>query len=159
MYVPSSELGLSYPSLSRQRVCPSPRYQRGGHTRLRMRGWGGPNSDDWIKSLALCFSVMQTNRNYIKPPMKLKIATESRLWRAHLAEGAYSSCGYYSWRRGGLFGANLNVLCTLLVHCKQDPSDVFPYMKRRKSFTFTWMQEFGTRPLSFISGNICFNFF
>jgi hypothetical protein len=53
VYVPSSQLGLSHP-LSRQRVCPSPRYQGGGHTRLRVRGWGSPNSDDWRKSLALC---------------------------------------------------------------------------------------------------------
>ena len=55
VYVPSSELGLSHP-LSRQRVCPSPRNQggRGVHTRLRVRGWESPNSDDWKKSLALC---------------------------------------------------------------------------------------------------------
>ncbi len=56
MYVPSSslELGLSHP-LSRHRVCPYPRNQRGGgHTRLRVRVWGSPNSDDWRKSLALC---------------------------------------------------------------------------------------------------------
>ncbi len=26
----------------------------GGHTRLRPRGWGSPNFDDWRKSLALC---------------------------------------------------------------------------------------------------------
>ncbi len=26
----------------------------GGHTRLRVRGWGSPNSDDWRKSLELC---------------------------------------------------------------------------------------------------------
>ncbi len=25
-----------------------------GHTHLRVRGWGSPNSDDWRKSLALC---------------------------------------------------------------------------------------------------------
>jgi hypothetical protein len=49
-YVPSLELGLFHP-LSRQRVCPSP---RGGHTRLQVRGWGSPNTDDWRKSLALC---------------------------------------------------------------------------------------------------------
>ena len=42
---------LSHP-LSRQRVCPSPR--GGGHTRLRVRGCGSPNSDDGRKSLALC---------------------------------------------------------------------------------------------------------
>ncbi len=54
VYVPSSDLGLSHP-LSRQRVCPSPRYQMGGgHTRLWVRGWGSLKSDDWRKSLALC---------------------------------------------------------------------------------------------------------
>jgi hypothetical protein len=52
VYVPSSKLGLSQP-LSRQRVCPSPQ-NRGGHTRLRVRGWGSPNSGDRRKSLALC---------------------------------------------------------------------------------------------------------
>jgi hypothetical protein len=26
----------------------------GGHTRLRVTGWGSPNSGDWRKSLALC---------------------------------------------------------------------------------------------------------
>jgi len=48
VYVPSSELqGLS-PPLSRQRVCPSHRNQRGGggHTRLWDRGGGSPNSDE-----------------------------------------------------------------------------------------------------------------
>jgi hypothetical protein len=28
--------------------------EAGAHTRLRVRGWGSPNSDDWRKSLALC---------------------------------------------------------------------------------------------------------
>ncbi len=36
--------------LSRQRVRPSPR-TRGGHTRLRVRGWGSSNSDEWRKKL------------------------------------------------------------------------------------------------------------
>ncbi len=55
VYVPSLELGLSHP-LSCQPVCPSPRNKGRGaqHTRLRVRGWGSPNSDDWRKSLALC---------------------------------------------------------------------------------------------------------
>jgi hypothetical protein len=26
----------------------------GGHTRLRLKGWGSPNSDDWRRNLALC---------------------------------------------------------------------------------------------------------
>jgi hypothetical protein len=54
VYVPSSESRLSQP-LSRQRVCPPPHNRGGGgYTRLRVRGWGSPNSDDWRKSLALC---------------------------------------------------------------------------------------------------------
>ncbi len=54
IYVPSSELGLSHP-FSRQRVCHYPRAKGAGeHTRLRVRGWRSPNSDDWRKSLVLC---------------------------------------------------------------------------------------------------------
>jgi hypothetical protein len=32
----------------------SPGNPRGEHTRLRVRGWGSPNSEDWRKSLILC---------------------------------------------------------------------------------------------------------
>jgi hypothetical protein len=50
--VPASELGLSRPP-SRQRACHSPHNQIGGgggrHSRLRLMGWGSPNSDDWRK--------------------------------------------------------------------------------------------------------------
>ena len=43
------------PPLLPQASVPSPADQRvGGHTRLRLKGWGSPNSDDWRKSLALC---------------------------------------------------------------------------------------------------------
>ncbi len=38
--VPSSELGPLQP-LSRERVCPPPE-PKGGHTRMRVRGWGVP---------------------------------------------------------------------------------------------------------------------
>ncbi len=41
-------------------LLPEPR-GGGGHTRLRGRGWGSPNSDDYRKSLALCFSVVDQN--------------------------------------------------------------------------------------------------
>ncbi len=35
--------------------CALPPGPKGGaHTRLRVRGWGSPNSNDWRKSLALC---------------------------------------------------------------------------------------------------------
>ncbi len=44
--VPSSELG---PPLTQASV--SPPEPRGGHTRLRVRGVGDPNSDDWRKNL------------------------------------------------------------------------------------------------------------
>jgi hypothetical protein len=50
VYGPSSELGLFHP-LSRQRASPR---NHGGHIRVRVRGWGSPNSNDWRKSLALC---------------------------------------------------------------------------------------------------------
>jgi hypothetical protein len=33
---------------------PLPPETGGGQTRLQVRGWGSPNSDDWRKSLALC---------------------------------------------------------------------------------------------------------
>jgi hypothetical protein len=49
--VPSSELGPSTP-LWQANV--SPGTKGGGHTPLRLTGWGSPNSDDWRKSLALC---------------------------------------------------------------------------------------------------------
>ncbi len=56
VYVPSSELGLSHPPFSPASVPLPPEPKGGGHTRLRVRGWGSPNSDDWRKSLA--FSLL-----------------------------------------------------------------------------------------------------
>jgi hypothetical protein len=51
VYVPSSELG----------VCPPPPEPGGGgHTSLRVRGWGSPSSDDVRKSLALCLLCVVT---------------------------------------------------------------------------------------------------
>jgi hypothetical protein len=41
------------PSLASE-CAPHPGTNGGGDTRLRVRGWGSPNSDDWRKSLALC---------------------------------------------------------------------------------------------------------
>ncbi len=54
--VPSSELGPHH-SLTRKRVCPpSGTKGDGGHTRLQVRGWGGPNSDEGTgeKACLLC---------------------------------------------------------------------------------------------------------
>ncbi len=46
--------------LSRKRVYPPPRnHQRGGgHTRLRVKWWGNPNSDDWRERLALALCLL-----------------------------------------------------------------------------------------------------
>ncbi len=49
-------IGTPPAPLSCKWVCPfppSPEPNR-GQTRLRVMGWGSPNSDDWRKSLALC---------------------------------------------------------------------------------------------------------
>ncbi len=50
----------------------------GGHTRLRVRGWVSPNSDDWRKSLALCllcgrdaYSGLSPSIYVIKSPKQL----------------------------------------------------------------------------------------
>ncbi len=46
-------IGTLPPPLS-PAIVPLPPEPKGGHTRLRGRGRGSPNSDDWRKSLALC---------------------------------------------------------------------------------------------------------
>jgi hypothetical protein len=56
-------IGTLPPLLSPASV-PLPPVQRGGgHARLRVGGWGSPNSDDWRKSLALCL-LCDVIRNY-----------------------------------------------------------------------------------------------
>jgi hypothetical protein len=57
--VPSLELGPSQPpcTTSPPSECTLPPGTKGGgglHTRLRVRGWASPNSDDWKESLVLC---------------------------------------------------------------------------------------------------------
>ncbi len=50
--------------LSRKRVCP-PRYQRGGNTRLRVRGWREPSLTTGAKaSWHSCYSVFHTVIQY-----------------------------------------------------------------------------------------------
>ncbi len=44
---------VSVPSLELGPPTPSPPW-RGVHTRLRARGWGSPNSDDWRETLVFC---------------------------------------------------------------------------------------------------------
>ncbi len=52
VYVPSLELGLS------PAIVPLPPEPKGGHSRLWVRDWGSPYSDDRRKSSALYFSVV-----------------------------------------------------------------------------------------------------
>ncbi len=59
VFVSSSELGPPDPSLASE-CAPTPRTGGGGHTRLRVRGWGSPNSPQRLEKklrsakLALC---------------------------------------------------------------------------------------------------------
>jgi hypothetical protein len=54
VYVPWFELEHSHPLSPASVPLPPEPKGGGGHTRLRVGGWGSPNSDDWRKSLALC---------------------------------------------------------------------------------------------------------
>ena len=47
-------IGTPPTPLSPASVPLSPVPKGGGHTRLRVRGWGSPNSDDLRKGIALC---------------------------------------------------------------------------------------------------------
>ncbi len=52
------------PTLSLASECaPPPGSKGGGDTRLRMRGWGSPNSSEWSKSLALCLLLGENHHS------------------------------------------------------------------------------------------------
>ncbi len=69
---------------------PSPSDQRvGGHTRLRLRGWGSPNSDDWRKSLALCLLCGR----YSHWSLEWVRGSQWRGWRGRLRPPAAGSPG------------------------------------------------------------------
>jgi hypothetical protein len=62
LFLQSSELGLSHP-LTYRRVGPPPFGSGGGgHTRLRKRGWGSPNSDEGTYPVVpvLCINRVST---------------------------------------------------------------------------------------------------
>ncbi len=65
MSVPSLELGPPPLPLPLASVSPTPTKEEGVHTRLRVRGWGSPNSDDWRESLVLCLLCRLTS--HIRP--------------------------------------------------------------------------------------------
>ncbi len=50
-------IGTLPPPLSPASVPLPPESKGGGHTRLRVRGWGSPNSDDWRKAEYSAYSV------------------------------------------------------------------------------------------------------
>ncbi len=54
---------------------PLPQNRGGGHTRLRVRGWGSPNSYDWKNSIALCTAnpAIRTVLNQITLPFNCLI--------------------------------------------------------------------------------------
>ncbi len=70
------------PSFSPASVPLPPEPKEGGHTRLRVRGRGSPNSDDWRKSLALCLLGVRNHRlRYIRVDVKaLVILPLSKDW-------------------------------------------------------------------------------
>ncbi len=55
-------IGTLPPPLSPATVAlpPETKMVRGGHTRLRVRGWGSPNPDDWRKAWHSAYSVVST---------------------------------------------------------------------------------------------------
>ncbi len=53
-------IGTLPPPLSPASVPLPPELKGGRHTRLRVRGWGSPNSEDWRKSLSLCLLCAPT---------------------------------------------------------------------------------------------------
>ncbi len=77
----------------------SPPNQGGGHIRLRVRGWGSPNSDDWNKSLALCLlcGVMGGRRGKLQ-------RSEWRPWRNYEKETQMKIVNIY--RRATCWGGS-----------------------------------------------------
>ncbi len=61
---PPAKIGTPPPPLSQPSVQPTPE-PKGGHSRLRVRGWGSPNSDDRRKAQHSAYSVCET----IGPPI------------------------------------------------------------------------------------------
>jgi hypothetical protein len=61
---------LPPPYLASECAPPPGTKEWGGHTRLRVRGWGSQNSDDWRKSLARCLlCVLCLYKLQKKPPV------------------------------------------------------------------------------------------
>jgi hypothetical protein len=63
-----------------QASVPLPPRTGGGHTRLRVRGWGRPISDDWRKSLPLCLYSVDVTKLFC-PTVISPIVTDCKLGR------------------------------------------------------------------------------
>ncbi len=75
--VPSSELGPPIPSPASECLLPPPpQSKEGEHPRLRVRGWGIPNSDDWRKSLAIQFCLLCD----CPPSFSLQVIFRELIW-------------------------------------------------------------------------------
>jgi hypothetical protein len=98
---PLVEIGTPHP-LSHECAPPPPPTKGGGHTRLRVREWRSPNSDDWRKSLALCLlCVYGTYKVYInfransfESLCKALIIVSSLQLRAYMYKGSVG-VGHY----------------------------------------------------------------
>jgi hypothetical protein len=64
---PLVQIGTPLPPLPLASVTPFPsRNQRGGHTHLWAKGWGGPNSDDWRTLSTLCMEKSRKSYSFFK---------------------------------------------------------------------------------------------
>ncbi len=82
------------PSLASE--CAPPPEQKGGPTRVRVRGWGSPNSDDWRKSVALWLLCDVYNQLQLPVSPKDDVQTLSHKVLAGWA---------WLWGDGGVFAA------------------------------------------------------
>jgi hypothetical protein len=84
-FCPIVRIGTSQP-LSRKRVCPPPGTKSGDTLSCGWRCGGGPNKDDWRKSLALCllYSVLFTIYSWDIEDFEVLKKKLKKLWMHNL---------------------------------------------------------------------------
>jgi hypothetical protein len=82
---------------------------REGYTRLQLREWGSPNSDDWRKSLALCLLCAYLSSRNLTTPSTQMNGSDSFWLRWSLGRG-----GSNGGAKGGIEGVGKRVLNGLL---------------------------------------------
>jgi hypothetical protein len=101
-------VGLRLPTPSPANECvppPTPLNQRGGHTRLPVRGWGSPNSDYLRKGLALCLLCVLQSTASMGPqsqceqfkPLGMFLHFFYVLHKFHHLKGVVSRGGFCRW--------------------------------------------------------------